>query len=224
MQTGPSVKYWSAEEQRRLLVAPAALKSVLARRDTAWMNLLVLTGFRITEFSLLTVGAVESGLATGWLFVPREHRKKKKGRSIDLQRKVTVQLRQWCLEALAVHREMGGSGAFDAPLVLTGEGERLSVRSYQQRVKHWLRKAGLKGSPHWFRHTRAMNIVRRTTCIEHARLAKVVQAELGQVDPRSATVYLGLSKEDLERASQQADGGRMSRKDAARFYSERRVA
>lgn len=223
MATGPMVKYWTEEEQQRLLGTPAKLSSITARRDTAWMNLLVLTGFRIKEFSLLTVEAVESALATGWLLIPKEHRKFGK---VDLQRRVTVQMRHWIGEALNVHREMGGAGRGDAPLVLALDGERLTVRSYQARVKHWLRAAGMRGgTPHWFRHTRAMNIVRRTTCVEQARLGLVVQAELGHADPRSAAVYLGLSKEDIARASAQADGaGRMSRKEAKRFYDARRAA
>lgn len=226
MSTAPMVKYWTEEEQKRLLAAPARLNSLIARRDTAWMHLLVLTGLRVAEFSQLSVAAVESALATGWLFIPKQHRKKKKGKSIDLEKLVTVELRRWLVEALAVHREMGGAGAGDAPLVLTGEGERLSVRSYQARVKHWCRAAGMRaGSPHWFRHTRAMNIVRRTTCVDAARLMLVVTSELGHADPRSASVYVGLSKEDLAAAAAQADGAtRMTRKAARKYYDVRRPA
>ena len=87
--------------------SPAALRDVVARRDTAWMHLLVLTGFRVTEFSLLTVGAAESALATGWIFIPRAQRKKK---AMDHQKIVTVEVRRWLTEAIAIHKEMGGDG------------------------------------------------------------------------------------------------------------------
>ena len=214
---GPMVKYWTEAEQKKLLGTPAALRDILARRDTAWMHLLVLTGFRIKEFSLLTVGAAESALATGWIFIPRAVRKRK---ARDHEKIVTVEVRRWLTEAIALHKEMGGDGAAEAPLVLTREGEMLSVRSYQERVKHWRRKAGLPaGTPHWFRHTRAMNIVHRSTCENDQKLRKVLQLELGHADMRSADAYIGLTKEDLARAAQEADGGRLTRRQARRYYA-----
>ncbi len=213
---GPMVKYWTEAEQKKLLAAPAALKDVIARRDTAWMHLLVLTGFRITEFSQLTVGAAVSALATGWIFIPRSVRKRK---AKDHEKIVTIEVRQWLSDALTVHKEMGGDGMPEAPLILTREGDMLSVRSYQARVKHWLRVAGLRGgTPHWFRHTRAMNIVNRTTCKTNEALRKVIQLELGHVDMRSGDAYIGVTKEDLARAAEQADGGRMKRTAARRHY------
>ena len=215
---GPMVKYWTDAEQKLLLATAGALRDVIARRDTAWMHLLILTGFRIREFSLLTVGAAESALQTGWIFIPRAVRKKK---AKDHQKLVTEAIRRWLTESIAIHKEMGGDSAAEAPLFLAREGNMLSVRSYQERVKHWRRKAGLPGgTPHWFRHTRAMNIVKRTTCETESKLRKVLQLELGHADMRSADAYIGLTKEDLAKAAQQADGGRMTRKEARRHYHQ----
>ena len=210
-------RYWTEAEERRLLAAMRATNGWAARRDEAWLQLLLATGCRIGEFARLTVADARAALREGWLFFPREHRK---GGHMDHQVPVTKPVAQ-ALRALAAIA--GAEVAGDAPLVASRTGVALSVRSYQARIAHWCRMARVPhASPHWARHTRAMRIMKRSTAKDPRGL---VQGALGHARIGSSGVYTRLSKEDLQRELELLDGARRVPKAKLRArYDERRPA
>lgn len=212
-------RYLTEAQQRQLVGTLKALSSLQARRDLAWITLLRDTGMRIGEFSRMDVGDARLALQSGWLFIPREHRK---GKRSDHSVPVTRTVREALAALLGFQREMGGSGADDEPLVLSRKHQRMSVRAYQERVAHWCRAAGFEASPHWLRHTRAMNIMRKTTSRDPRG---IVQAALGHASISSTGIYTRVTKEQLRAALDEVDGTRaMARGGLRKAWEERRVS
>jgi site-specific recombinase XerD len=81
----------------------------------------------------------------------------------------------------------------------------MSVRAFQYALAQWAQRAGIvhEITPHWLRHTRAMNILRRSTAREPLRL---VQAALGHANLASTGVYIRVSREELEAELTAVDG------------------
>jgi site-specific recombinase XerC len=99
----------------------------------------------------------------------------------------------------------------------------LTARAIQQRVAMWSAAAGLPDgvSPHWFRHSRAMNIMKRTTSNDPRG---IVQAALGHASIASTGIYTGVTREDLAAALDEVDGaGRRSTAQLRKNW-ERRAA
>jgi len=213
-------KYWTDAEEARLFRTIRSRSSPAARRDAAWLLLLVKTGFRIGEFSRFTRADAIAALKQRWLFVPGEIRKQPaKGQALDHQVPVTQPVEAALKDLLRIG-ELAGYKDPEGPLVVSREGNALAIRSYQARIKYWCREAGVRdGSPHYARHTRAMRIYRNS---KSADPLGVVQAALGQKDRKSTAVYAGVTKEDLERELTELDGGgRVRKKDLRKAFDER---
>lgn len=192
-------RYLTDDEQRRMIAAAKLVNSPEAQRDYRMMQVLLLSGLRGTEFLLITRADVESGLKSGYLFIPREHRK---GKRLDHQVYLTQPLRE-ALKALLL---MSGAAPMSAPLVPGRDGERpMTLRNLQQRVKHWAEEAGvfLPVSPHWFRHSRAMSLLRGSTSADPMG---VVQRVLGHANRNSTAIYAGPTREDIEQDLDAIDG------------------
>lgn len=215
-------RYLTDEEQRQLLGVTKAQAGLLAQRDFAWMRLLIETGMRVNELATLTFRQASSAIGTGWLVVTKEQRKGKRGGHEYL---VTEPVRQ-CLEALMrLQEEL--RPALDLPPgvlppliwgrcgVVRGHVlcEHMSVRSFQARMKLWACLAGLPAgvSPHWLRHTRGVNIIRRS---RGNNPLKVAQLALGHASIASTGIYTQMSREEYTRELQNVAGGRMRQKDA----------
>jgi site-specific recombinase XerC len=199
-------RYLTNDEQQRLLKAASQPSDILARRDAAWLNALLLSGLRITEFSLVTLGDAADALIHKYLFIPKERRK---GGKTDHRVFVTVPLRAALKKLIDVRYEMTGEqdAALDGALVISRQHERcapMSVRSFQLRFKHWAALAGLPAdaSPHWLRHSRAMNIMRNSEANDPRGIAKEA---LGHASIASTGVYTGVLREELEQALNQTD-------------------
>ncbi len=207
-------RYLTEAEQQKLLSAVKGRTSRLARRDHAWMRLLRDTGLRIGEFARISVGSARFALEAGWIFIPKQHRK---GGKRDHQVPVTRPVRESIETLLAIRAEFGAEDDAKGPLVISRNHRGLSVRSYQVRIAHWCRAAGIEhASPHWMRHTRAMNLIRRSGA---ENPLGVVQGMLGHVDLSSTGIYTRVTKEDLIAAAERVDrGGRTpARQVAMRF-------
>lgn len=213
-------RYLNELEQSRLLSGASMVNCPLAQRDFHWMAALILTGMRIQEFSRLTVPMVQKALQSGWLVTPKSMCK---GGRRGNEYLMTARLRRH-LEALVKLSDELGAGCDEPPegqpLVwgrdISGRAGPLSVRSYELRVKLWALHAGLDSriSPHWFRHTRGMNIVRRS---RGDNPLKVAQIALGHASLKSTGVYLQMSREEYEREIQLVDGGRLPKAVARRM-------
>lgn len=241
-------RYLTETEQRPLLMAAKKSSDPLAQRDYHWMGALILTGMRIQEFSRLTADLVRLGLRTGWLVSPKEHCKGRRRANEylvthPLRQHLEALLRLSDETAARVVPkparipkvlvwpgldgvEPSDDGPAPQPLVwgrdVDGAAGPLSVRSYEARLKLWAAAAGLdqRISPHWLRHTRAMNIMRRTRGKDGLRVAKLA---LNHSSIRSTGVYTGMCREEYEQEIHLVDGGRVPRR-LARELAERAVA
>lgn len=196
-------RYLTATELHQLLEAARRVNDPLAQRDYHIMATLALSGMRIGEFSLVTLGDVWEAMKSNYLFIPRENRK---GGKRDHKVFVTHALRRH-LFALA---SSCGSQDSSSPLVRGRFGSPLTVRNYQQRIRFWADQAGLplNVTPHWFRHTRAMQIMRSS---EAADPRGIAMAALGHADIRSTGVYTGPAREDVEQALTTLDASKGQR-------------
>lgn len=210
-------RYLTDGEQARLLsVLRQHSGDPLAARDYAWVRALRHSGLRIQEFSRITVGDAMAALKSGYLFVPKEHRKgwnrseradgRRRKPPKDHQAYLTAALREALDDLLRLRLARGGAaGCADGdPLVASRNGGRMSVRNYQLRLAFWARKADLPAgvSPHWLRHTRAMNIMRNSTSRDPRG---VVQRALGHADIRSSGIYTMTPREEVEAALDEVD-------------------
>lgn len=202
-------RYLTETEQQQLLRAARTTHCPLAQRDYWWMRLLIETGARIDEFASWSAAQAEAALRSGWLVsLPSQRKGKKRGQEYL----VTQTVRECLVQLLRLSREQQPAGAalegVTQPLVWGREAAPLSVRSYQARLAHWAQQAGLPFhvSPHWLRHTRGVNIIRRSRA---ANPLKVAQAALGHVSVASTGVYTGMLREEYEAALRNVDGARM---------------
>lgn len=204
--TQPSVfrRYLTDLEQASLLKTVREVNTMAAHRDHAWIRLMLATGMRVGEFSRLTVGDLRAARETGWLFIPREHRK---GKHRDHQVPVTKLVAEAIDALLALH---GAKTSDLEPAVPSrkhgagGAGQGLAVRSYQDRMKRWCARAGIEAaSPHWLRHTRAQNIKRRSTSADPLA---IVQGALGHASRSSTAIYTAPTKEEVFADLEKIDG------------------
>jgi len=223
-------RYLTEPEQVRLLAAAWACRDRLAQRDYWWMRLLIDTGMRIHEFALLRAGEARFALDAGWIHIPAERRKGHRAPKAErVERsahevRVTARVAEAIEALLRLGAEFLGAVPDDAdPLVWSARRQLLSVRSYQARIAFWCGVAGLPpASPHWMRHTRAMNVIRRSTATEPLR---IVQAALGHASLASTGIYTGVTKEDLADALDQVDQPkRLRRREVRRAFAKRRAA
>lgn len=211
-------RYLTEQQQGELLRTVNAQAGLLPRRDSAWIRLLQATGMRLNELVTMTAGDAQAALKHGRLFVPKERRK---GGRQDHDYLVTEPVRRALLDLLAVRREAGHDEDPAAPLAMSRKHQGMTARAFEQRMALWSAKAGLgeKVSPHWLRHTRAMNIMRRSTSADPRG---VVQGALGHASIASTGVYTRMTKEALDDALRAVDGGgRMSKRALRREYEGR---
>lgn len=206
--------YLTEQEQRHLLKHVRSVNCPLAKRDAAWIELLIETGMRVGEFSRITLADAREALRSGWLFVPAENRKgvqvgpkdEKKTLRFDhklklfrVERELLQTLIELHIAALAGQLELLES----SPLVYSRRCTALSVRAYQQRLEYWCDQAGMKlhASPHTLRHTCAMNIMRHSTADNPLSL---VTARLGHLNKRTAEIYTEMRRAEMVQSELEA--------------------
>lgn len=213
-------RYLSDAEQQALLRAAKGSSDPLALRDYHWMRLLIGTGMRVNEFALLSAAQAEAALATGWLVVQPQQRK---GGKRGHEYLVTQGVREDLQALLQLQREPALRTLPDGPPPLVWGrsldgmyAPPLSVRSYQARLKLWVKAAGLdeRISPHWLRHTRALNIMRRS---RGRNPLQVVKTALGHESIASTGIYTRMCREEYVRELQAVDGRRVSKAAARRL-------
>lgn len=214
-------RYLTEVEQARLLeVLRRSAALPLDRRDAAAIRALVHSGMRLGEFLAVTLGDALAALQSGYLYLPKTSRK---GGARDHSVFLTEALRADLRELIKVRYELAPEDcAGTAPLVIGRTGHGLTCRAFQLRFGEWAARAGLppKASPHWLRHTRAMNIMRRSTAKDPRG---VVQSALGHASIRSTGVYTATPREEVEAALAETDGrvGRVTRAALRRAFEGR---
>jgi len=215
-------RYLTESEQRRLLdyFKASPQNDVLRQRDGAVVRALLHSGCRIGEFCRVSLGDALAALKSGYLFIPRAHRK---GGRRDHSVFVTDALREALRALLRVRFDLVGETAHEEdPLVVGRAGQGLSVRGFQLRFKAHALACALpeRASPHWLRHTRAMNIMRRSTARDPRGVA---QRALGHADIRSTGLYTETAREEVEAALAEVDArpGRVTTAMLRRAYEGR---
>ena len=187
------------EEESKLRRAMRRRGDLLGRRDYAWVRLLLTTGMRLKEFSMLTVGDAQAALNSGYLFVPKEHRKKK---ACDLSVHAKGEVQDALRDLLGICAEMAGMAISKLPelypLVLSRNGEAMSERAYQQPMKEIAIEAGIDPaiSPHWLRHTFAVTFLENSEGSPQAALVRLKNL-LGHTSIASCMEYLTMSRKDV---------------------------
>lgn len=194
-------RFLTKDEQPRLLNIIKQYSSAVAKRDHAVCRLLISSGMRIGECLTITTGDAADALQSGYLFVPKEHRKGA-DKSIDLSVPLTKSVRSALYDLLTLRE---GAGVDEALIVSRVSGVKaMTVRAFELRMTYWAKQAGLPAgvSPHWLRHTHAKNIMRESEAADPLRVA---QLSLGQRSRRSTEIYTRLDREEFEAALHQAD-------------------
>ena len=214
------------DEESKLRRVMSRRADLFGRRDYAWFRLLLTTGARITEFSLLTVGDARMALKTKKLFIPAKNRK---GQYADLTAHVRGEARDAMSDLLAVCAEMTEMPPAqlpdEYPLVLSRKHRGMSVRAYQQRMKVWASEAGVDAaiSPHWLRHTLAMAYVEGSESASPLGTMVRLAGILGHKNPNSCLAYLSMSRtgvgDELERIFPSRKT--LRRRDVRKVYQER---
>ncbi len=191
-------KYFTEQEEKQLLNKVRASKKILDRRDFAWMEALRCTGLRIEAFSLLNVSHAKEVVKTGQLNIDAIYQK----RNIKHEGYVTKRGILAFKRLLRIRKLMGYVENLDDPLIMSRNKKRMSVRSYQSRMQQWVKAAGLPaGSPHWWRHTLAKRIVKKSTSLTPLL---IVQNVLDHTSTRNTGIYTKPDKEEMKEALEEA--------------------
>jgi len=216
-------RYYTQSEEKALFKLLKNTDHILAKRDLAWMQLLRATGIRIGilggkilknedgrkrgkkealtmdeaqenenvgRLIGLTVGEAKTALLTGYLTHRTDISKTKSNGNVHLTKNGRAALTQ----LLKIRRDMGYPENHDGQLILGQKNNGLSIRQFQERFSYWANQVGLKGSPHWMRHTVAKRMMADSVA---KNPVAIVQSVLDHKNPSSTAVYTAPDKEDI---------------------------
>jgi integrase/recombinase XerD len=199
----------SESEIAQLIETPDAT-TTLGLRDRALMEVLYATGIRLSEAHKLDLYDIDT--STGVLIV----RQGKGGRDrlVPLTENASRWLSRYITDArpelaAGITRARGKSNrrssirklqsrAPTPALWLTKEGRRLSKQMIAQRITEYARQAGIRATPHTFRHSCATHLLRGGASIRH------VQRLLGHRGLETTEIYTHVEIEDLKRVIERA--------------------
>jgi integrase/recombinase XerD len=173
---------------RLLLEQPAKLNTAEAKRDRAMLELLYATGMRISELVALNLSDVNT---EGDHFV-RCFGKGRKERIIPLYEQIALTIKKYIDE----DRPKLAHGKKETALFLNARGERLTRQGFWQKLKEYVKSAGLDAqiSPHTLRHSFA------THMLSGGADLRSVQELLGHANISTTQVYTHLSTDHVRRA------------------------
>jgi integrase/recombinase XerC len=166
----------SPDEAMRMVDLPVA-NDVLALRDKAMYELLYSSGLRLAELVGLDPAALDLNDAT-----VRVTGKGSKERVVPVGRHAVAALRAW----LAARAALAKEGV--AALFISRNGDRLTPRAVQLRIKQWGVKQGLSSGmhPHLLRHSFASHVLQSSGDL------RAVQEMLGHASIATTQVYTHL--------------------------------
>lgn len=183
MQQATFEKYFTRDEERRLFSTVRKFRAeILARRDLHVMLVMRQSGGRVGSIAGLNVGDAQRAITDHKLKFNRA--KGSRPYEIYANRVCRRALR----ELLRVRQAQGYTNTDpSAPLIMSRNHNRISVRSLQARVKSWCTAAGIfHGTPHVFRHTLGKRIVETSESPEPLRIA---QRALGHRNINTTLIY-----------------------------------
>lgn len=205
-------KFFTEREERQLLSCVRQYKCLFAQRDYQWMVLMRSTALRVGVLHGLTIEDAENALAGEYLHIRPEINKNQTMQDIYL----TKNAKQAIKQLLQIHKKIcliaGGVdwnlARPDRPLILSrkshGDTKAMSIRSFQDRMKHWDKKSELNlgCTPHWWRHTWARRALTNSTNTEQT--LRRIQEILGHKDIRTTQIYTQPNKEDIKQIMRDA--------------------
>lgn len=196
-QRATFTRYLKRDEEKQLLAHVAQFADIQARRDNAWMRLLRHTGIRVGSAAGITVDDARDAVARQRLPI----RRAKGGNTYEVP--VNRDARAALRELLKVRREQGHPMVGGEALIMSRKRRGLAVRSFQARMRKWVREAGLgvEATPHWFRHTLAKRVMAQSSAADPRA---IVQGALGHRSPSSTAIYTQPDREDVARAMEEA--------------------
>ena len=191
--------YFTQQEEKLLLSTVRQHTSdIYAERDYWWMVLARHTAVRVCVLSGLTVGDAQSAIARERLVIRPEINKRNKRQELFCKKIIMDALKN----LLRIHKKLAGAQAFSdltfeqRPLILSRKQQGMSIRSFQERMNRWCKKAGISGSPHWWRHTWAKRQVEASDDV--SRTLMKVQLWLGHDDPKTTAIYTRPDKQEMD--------------------------
>jgi integrase/recombinase XerD len=177
---------------RLLLEQPAKLTSAEAKRDKVMLELLYASGMRISELVALNLGDVNT---EGDYFV-RCFGKGRKERIIPLYQQIAQAVKTYTED----DRPKLAHGKNEKALFLNARGERLTRQGFWQKLKEYVKSAGLNAhiSPHTLRHSFA------THMLSGGADLRSVQELLGHANISTTQVYTHLTTEHVRRTYDKA--------------------
>lgn len=191
-------RYLTPEDEKQLLAHIAKFKCPMARRDHAWMRFARQTGIRLCVLRQLTVHDARKARKTGYLHVRGETNKRNKAYTIYMTKPALKALS----DLLSIRRDQGYAENGDDPLIMSRNHQAMSERSFQARMKHWCKSAGLDvaASPHWWRHTLAKRMMKESTARDPLG---IVQQVLGHDSLNSTRIYTFPDREEIIKAMEE---------------------
>jgi len=154
----------------------------LSYRDKAVMELFYSSGLRLSE--LCNINLNDLDLPSQMIRVTG---KGNKMRDLPIGRQADKAIREWLLQRNSLPLK-----DYEA-LFVSQLGNRISVRSIQQRIKHWAKKQGIEisVSPHMLRHSFASHL------LESSGELRSVQELLGHANISTTQIYTHLDFQHL---------------------------
>lgn len=160
----------------------------LAVRDRAMLELFYSSGLRLSELTGLNMNSLLGDNQV------RVLGKGNKERDLPIGSKAITALQQW----LTIRHKFCDDS--ESALFVSQKGSRLSPRSVQQRLRHWVVKQGLDTHvhPHMLRHSFASHV------LESSGDLRAVQELLGHADIATTQIYTHLDFQHLAKVYDQA--------------------
>jgi integrase/recombinase XerC len=154
----------------------------IAVRDWAMMELMYSAGLRLAELVSLNLDSID--LADGSVPVSG---KGSKTRIVPIGRFAKQSLKKWLQERVKL------ANSSETALFVSSRGTRISVRSVQQRLKHWgvLQGVDTPVHPHRLRHSFASHL------LESSGDLRAVQELLGHADISTTQIYTHIDFQHL---------------------------
>lgn len=180
---GSTIKYLSEEQVKALL------ESVVGIRDKLIIKLLLDTGMRILEFSLLKAEHLRT--KEGYIFIPAENTKTKRSRLVRVNRELMNDLIAYCRLNKIRNRYIWKGYKTTYPI--TTKALRLMIKKYGKKAGiNWL-------TPHKLRHT---HIVR---ALNNGVPLPAVQAQVGHLRLETTQVYAQFAPKEVKEAYERAN-------------------
>lgn len=174
----------SIEQMKKVLSLPD-IKSVSGLRDKAVLELMYSSGLRREEVVKLNIYDID--FENGYLRVQGKGRKE---RVIPVGKRACEWIQKY-LQSSRIHWIK--NNRYTQALFINQYGERIAYGRVGKIVLYYMKKAGLKFSPHCIRHAFATHLLQRGAKLRY------IQAMLGHSDLSATQIYTNVVKKDLKR-------------------------